>query len=189
MAETHLGYDGYWQQPMRNTLPPMSYVQTAFVSLAGHVGVGVEGSNATVQGDDKWHTNSGNNLALPPMDPYGPSTRWFDVFSRGTNSCTWQASPWVPWVKLSQYNGTVGPGNGTDSRVFVSIDWASAPKRPNATTVNINVTTPCQGLDKYGYKAPMVQLPVQLRSVPSNFTKGFVESDGHVSIQGAHYQP
>lgn len=50
---THLGYDGYWQQPMRNTLPPMQYVQTQFPSLAGHVGVGVEGSNATVQGDDQ----------------------------------------------------------------------------------------------------------------------------------------
>ncbi len=173
---------------MRNTLPAMSYVQTAFVSLAGHVGVGVEGSNATVQGDDKWHTNSGNNLALPPMDPYGPVNRWFDVFSRGTNSCTWTASPWVSWVKLSQYSGTVGPSNGSDSRVFVSIDWASAPKNSSTTTVNINVTTPCQGFDKYGYKAPMVQLPVQLRSVPSNFTKGFVESDGHISVVGAHYQ-
>ena len=173
---------------MRNTLPAMSYVQTAFVSLAGQVGVGVEGSNATVQGDDQWHTNGANNLALPPMDPYGPTTRWFDVFSRGTNSCTWQASPWAPWVRLSQYNGTVGPGNGTDSRVFVSIDWASAPKGPNTTTININITTPCQSFDKYGYKAPMVQVPVQLRSVPANFTKGFVESDGHVSIEGAHYQ-
>ncbi|KAK1775538.1 hypothetical protein QBC45DRAFT_445140 [Copromyces sp. CBS 386.78] len=186
MDQTHLGYDGYWQQPMRNTLPAMVYVQTHFVSLAGHVGVGVEGSNATVQGDDKYHSNSGNNLSLPPMDPYGPATRYFDVFSRGTKDCAWQAAPWQPWVKLSQYNGTVGP-KGSDTRVQVSIDWSKAPKAPFSGAVNINVTNSCRGLDRNGYAEPMVQVPVQIRSVPSNFTKGFVESDGHMAITGAHY--
>ncbi|KAK3385432.1 hypothetical protein B0H63DRAFT_414513 [Podospora didyma] len=187
MDQTHLGFDGYWQQPMRNTLPAMSYVQTAFASVAGHVGLGVEGSNATVQGDDKWHSNSGNNLAIPPMDPYGPLTRYFDVFTRGTKVCTWTASPWQPWVKLSQYTGTVGP-KGSDTRVFVSIDWASAPKGPYSSTININVTTPCRGMDKYGFRAPMIQVPINIRAIASNFTKGFVESDGHVAITGAHYQ-
>lgn len=172
---------------MRNSLPAMTYVQTQFMALPGHVGVGVEGSNATVAGDDKWHSNSGNNLQVPPLDQYGPVSRYFDVFSRGTNSCTWAAAPWQPWVKLSQYNGTIGP-NGSDSRVHISIDWANAPKAPNMTVVvNINITTPCsKGL--YGYGAPMVQVPVMSRQVPSNFTKGFVESDGHVSIEGPHYQ-
>ncbi|KAK0630461.1 hypothetical protein B0T17DRAFT_489746 [Bombardia bombarda] len=186
MDQTHLGYDGYWQQPMRNTLPAMTYVQTKLVSLAGHVGVGVEGLNASVQGDDKYHSNSGNNLVLPPMDPYGPVTRWFDVFSRGTKDCKWQASPWASWVKVSPSSGTVGP-KGSDTRVRVSIDWASAPKSFSGT-VNINITTPCRGLDKHGYAEPMVQVPVSVRSVSSNFTSGFVESDGHVSITGAHYQ-
>ncbi|KAK0712816.1 hypothetical protein B0T26DRAFT_649388 [Lasiosphaeria miniovina] len=189
MDQTHLGYDGYWQQPMRNSLPAMTYVQTAFASVAGHVGVGVEGSNATVQGDDKYHTNSGNNLAVPPLDPYGPATRYFDVFTRGTQDCAWTASPWAPWVKLSQYTGVVGPGAGSsDTRVFVSVDWAAAPKAPFADTVNINITTPCRGKDRYGFKAPMVQVPVTARTVPADFARGFVESDGHVAISGAHYQ-
>jgi hypothetical protein len=91
-------------------------------------------------------------------------------------------------VKLSQYNGTVGGSNGSDTRVYVSIDWANAPSAPNATTVNINITTPCRAFDKYGYNVPLIQVPVQIRTVPSNFTKGFVESDGHVSIEGPHYQ-
>lgn len=121
------------------------------------------------------------------MDPYGPATRYFDVFSRGTNSCSWNAAPWAPWVKLSQYNGSTGP-NGSDTRVFISIDWANAPPKPNMTTVNINITTPCRGLDKYAYSPPMVQVPVYLRAVPSNFTTGFVESDGHIAIEGPHYQ-
>ncbi|KAK2071563.1 hypothetical protein P8C59_005975 [Phyllachora maydis] len=188
MDQTHLGYDGYWQQPMRNSLPAMTYVQVDFVSLAGQVGVGVEGSNASVQGDDQWHPNSGNHLALPPLDPYGPITRYFDVFSRGTQACDWRASAATTWVKLSQYTGTVGPGNGSDTRVYVSVDWASAPTAPNSTTVNISFHTACRGLDRYGYRVPTVQAPVVIRTVPSNFTQGFVESDGHVSIEGPHYQ-
>nr|XP_036578602.1 immunoglobulin i-set domain-containing protein [Colletotrichum truncatum]KAF6785897.1 immunoglobulin i-set domain-containing protein [Colletotrichum truncatum] len=188
LDQTHLGYDGYWQQPMRNTLPDMRFVQTAFPSLGGEIGVGVEGSNASVQGDDKWHTNSANDLATPPLDPYGALTRYFEVFTRGTQGCEWTASPWQPWVKLSQYNGTVGGNNGTDTRVHVSIDWENAPKAPNATQVYINITTPCRGLERYAGPGQRVIIPVVNRAVPSNFTKGFVESDGHVSIEGPHYQ-
>ena len=168
---------------MRNTLPAMTYVQTAFVSLAGHVGVSIEGSNATIGGDDKYHANSGNILVLPPLDQYGAATRYFDVFFRGTNSCTWNAVPVQPWVKLSQYTGSVGP-NGSDTRVFVSIDWAQAQTQ----TVNINVTTPCRVLDRYSFREPFIQIPVDTRSVPASFSQGFVESDGHVAIEGPHYQ-
>jgi hypothetical protein len=166
----------------------MTYVQTAFSGISGQVGVGVEGSNATVQGDDKWHGNSGNTLVVPSMDPYGALTTWFDVFSRGTDSCAWTASPWAPYVKLSQYNGTVGGSEGKDTRVWISIDWENAPKAPNSTVVNINVTTPCRSYDKYGFPEPLVQVPVSNRIVPSTFTEGFVESDGHVAIDGVHYQ-
>jgi hypothetical protein len=165
----------------------MSYVQTTLVSLAGHVGIGVEGSNATVPGDDKWHGNSANDLTLPPMDRYGPTSRFFDVFWRGTNSCDWKASPEVPWIKLSQNTGTVGP-KGADVKVLVSIDWKSIPSDAKSKTYYINVTTPCRSYDKYAYREPRVLLPVNLRTVPDSFKKGFVESDGVVSIEGPHYQ-
>ncbi|KAF6843712.1 immunoglobulin i-set domain-containing protein [Colletotrichum musicola] len=188
LDQTHLGYDGYWQQPMRNTLPDMRFVQTAFPSLGGEIGVGVEGSNASVQGDDKWHTNSGNDLTTPPLDPYGAITRYFEVFTRGTQACEWNASPWQPYVKLSQYNGTVGGDNGTDTRVYVTIDWENAPRAPNTTQVYVNITTPCRGLERYAGPGQRVIIPVVNRAVPSNFTEGFVESDGHVSIEGPHYQ-
>lgn len=53
---------------MRNTAPPLSFVQELETSLAGNIGVGVEASNATVAGDDAYHANSGGTLVLPPMD-------------------------------------------------------------------------------------------------------------------------
>ncbi|KAJ4292856.1 hypothetical protein N0V88_005514 [Collariella sp. IMI 366227] len=130
MDQTHLGYDGYWQQPMRNALPAMQYVQTDFAAVAGEIGIGVEGSNATVKGDDRWHPNSGNDLTTPPLDPFGPKTRYFEVFSRGNKECNWTAASPQLWLKLSQTTGTVSP-NLPDQRIFISVDWSSAPPPPS----------------------------------------------------------
>lgn len=171
---------------MRNALPAMVHVQTDFVALAGEIGVGVEGSNATVQGDDRWHGNSGNELTLPPMDPYGPETRYFDVFARGVEDCTWNAAASQPWVKLSKSTGKVGVSH-PDTRVFVSVDWKSAPKAPFSDTIKINITTPCIGMNRFGFDDPHVLLPIQSRALPTSFKKGYVESDKHVSIPGSSF--
>ncbi|KAL1901028.1 hypothetical protein Sste5346_002093 [Sporothrix stenoceras] len=183
MDQTHLGYDGYWQQPMRNSLPAVTYVQTAFAALSGEIGVGIEGSNATVPGDDQFHANSGNTLTTPPLEPYGAPRRYFDVFSRGVQACGWTAAASVPWASLSQSAGTVGSGN-PDTRVYVSVDWSEA----TSTTVRINITNACRKFDKYGFQPAAILVPVVVRSVPDTFKRGFVESDGTVSIDGAHYQ-
>ncbi|KAG7117943.1 hypothetical protein HYQ44_006066 [Verticillium longisporum] len=96
LDQTHLGYDGYWQQPMRNTLPDLRYVQDVFPSLGGQYGIGVEGSNASIQGDSKWHALSSSGLEMLPLSPWGAASRYIDVFSRGPKHCNWQASPWEP---------------------------------------------------------------------------------------------
>ncbi|KAF5658562.1 hypothetical protein FHETE_9798 [Fusarium heterosporum] len=188
LDQTHLGYDGYWQQPMRNTLPNLKFVQDIWASLGGEYGVGVEGSNATVMGDDRWHSLSSNILNLPPLEPFGAQSRYIDVFHRGSKSCNWFASPWEDYVQLSQYNGTVGGHNGSDSRVYVSIDWEKAPKAPNTTEVFINVTSDCKGFERYSGQDPRVVATVINRKLPDSFEEGFVESDGHVSIEASHYQ-
>ncbi|KAI0198547.1 hypothetical protein F4808DRAFT_256222 [Astrocystis sublimbata] len=189
MDQTHFGYDGYWQQPMRNVLPAMSYVQSAVSSIAGEVGIAVEGLNASIPGDDKYHANSGNTLVLPPLDPYGPATRWFEVFSRGTTDCDWSATVDLPWVKLSQDKGVAGPVNGTDSRVLVAVEWSATPKVANTTTANIKFTAGCgkEGFTTW-FSSPVVQVPVITREIPSSFASGFVESDKTVAIEAPNYQ-
>lgn len=82
----------------------------------------------------------------------------------------------------------MGPSGPDSTRVYVSIDWSAVPPAPYSGTVNINVTTPCRGMDRYGFPLPRIQVPVRNRAVPDTFTAGFVESDGHVAISGAHYQ-
>ncbi|KUJ24673.1 glycoside hydrolase family 115 protein [Mollisia scopiformis] len=184
LDQTHLGYYGYWQQPMRNTAPPLSFVQNLETSLAGNLGIGVEASNATVSGDDAYHANSGDTLTLPPMDPYGPQTRWIDVFSRGLAGCQWTLASAQPYVIVSPSTGFTGGDNGTDTRAYVSIDWTKAPAAPNTTMVTINITSGC-GSAWGNYPHPTVVVPVTNVAVPSNFT-GFIESDKHISIEAEH---
>lgn len=171
---------------MRNTIPALSYVQELETSLAGNIGIAVEGSNATVPGDDAWHPNSGSTLVLPPMDPYGPRTRWIDIFARGTQSCQWSISPQQPYVHATPNAGsTSGPNsnvNGTDTRVYISIDWSQAPPAPSTTSVTINIASSC---DWGNYAAPTIQVPIHNTAIPSTFT-GFVESDAHISIEASH---
>lgn len=94
----------------------------------------------------------------------------------------------MSYVNLSQTSGTLKADGSADTRVYVSVDWESAPAAPNTTTVSINITNSCRGIDKYGYSLPLVLLPVYNRVPASDFTTGFVESDGHVSIEGPNYQ-
>jgi hypothetical protein len=173
---------------MRNTLPDLRFVQDVWPSLGGEYGVGVEGSNATIMGDSKWHSLSSNVLELPPLEPFGAQSRYIDVFHRGPKSCNWFAAPWEDYVQLSQYNGTVGGNNGSDSRVYVTVDWDKAPKAPNTTEVFINVTSDCKGFERYSGQDPKIVATVINRELPDSFEEGFVESDGHVSIEASHYQ-
>ncbi|KAI9648181.1 hypothetical protein NHQ30_002813 [Ciborinia camelliae] len=185
LDQTHLGYD-YWQQPMRNALPPMSYVQTLETSLAGNIGVGIDGSNATVSGDDSYHALSSEVLTLPPMDPYGPETRYIDIFARGILGCSWNINASQPYVHLSQTSGITGGPNGTDARIYVSVDWPSAPPAPNSTLVTLLINSSCSGGQWGNYGPPSILLPLNQTLIPSNFSNGFIESDRHIAIEAAH---
>ena len=165
---------------MRNTLPPLAYTQQLEESLAGNMGVSVEGSNATVPGDDMWHDLSSNTLTLPPIDPYGPS-RWIDIYSRGNKGFSFEVSPWDSWVHASPSSGSVPASGKGDKRVYLSIDWNKAPAGSSMATINVTVSS-----DDYGnFGQPTIILPVNKTSVPASF-HGFVESDGTVSIEPEH---
>ncbi|TLS29709.1 hypothetical protein PpBr36_01451 [Pyricularia pennisetigena] len=90
--------------------------------------------------------------------------------------------PWQPWLKLLAT--TKRFGGQDDTRVFFKVDWDAVPSNVTSTAVYINITTICGGIDKYGD----VQVPISKRSVPGNYSEGFIEADGMVSIEGEHYQ-
>ncbi|THY08464.1 hypothetical protein D6D03_01081 [Aureobasidium pullulans] len=181
MDQTHIGYQ-YWQQPMRQALPPLQYVQMAERALTGDLGIAVEGSNATVPGDDRFHSLSSMTLYLPTLDPYGPA-RWIDVFHSGTQKVTWNVQSSVPYLNFTQKTGTLSPNGTTDTRIWVSVDWSKVkPGAINSTTINVTSST------DYGtqYSVPKVVISYNNTAAPSNFT-GFVESDRTISIEAEHY--
>ncbi|KAF2110994.1 hypothetical protein BDV96DRAFT_650597 [Lophiotrema nucula] len=181
MDQTHLGYQGYWQQPMRQSSPFLRWVQTSERSLSGDLGVAIEGSNATVPGDDIWHDNGGGSLTLAPVTPYTPA-RWIDIFNMGINSFDWKISA-EPFVKVSKSSGTIA-ADGDDVRVYIDVDWSKAPAGTGMTSV-INITSSTD----YGtqYSAPKINLPINNTVLPSSFSAGFVETSGYVSFEAEHY--
>jgi len=143
MDQTHYGYDNYWQQPMRNSLPgSLSYVQTQLMALPGVMGVSVEGGNGTIPGDDQFHGNGGQTLQLPPMDPFmSTPTRWIDIFSRSVNTpINFYVNTTVPYVTASVVSGTLaamGSPNQTDTRIYLSVDWPNAPVGDTSLTITV----------------------------------------------------
>lgn len=197
MDQTHFGYDNYWQQPMRNSLPgSLSYVQTELNSLTLLMGVTCEGNNGTVPGDDQYHANSGGTLILPPMDPYmSTPTRWIDIFSRGAQPFSYYVNVSASYVAASSQSGTLqasGTANNTDIRTYISVDWASAPVGTSQATIYVQTTSggvfPFDQQFQYGsqYSTATITVTLQNTKAPSNFT-GFIESDRTVSIEPAHF--
>ncbi|KAF2198850.1 hypothetical protein GQ43DRAFT_474173 [Delitschia confertaspora ATCC 74209] len=180
MDQTHMNYQGYWQQPMRQISPALQYVMTMERSLSGDMGVAVERSNASIPGDDKWHDNGGGSLKLPTMNPYSPR-RWIEIFAQGTQSFDWKIQA-EPFVKLSKVSGTMQP-MGQDVRVYIEIDWSKVPTTKSSTVLNVTSST------DYGtqYGMPTVTLPLSNVQVPSTFTSGFVESNGELAFEAEHY--
>jgi hypothetical protein len=181
MDQTHIGYQGYWQQPMRQSSPDLRYVMVQERSLAGDMGIAVEGSNATIPGDDMWHSNGGNSLTLPAITPFTPK-RWIEIASRGTRSFSWNISA-DPFIILSQQAGTIGP-NDPDVRVYIDVDFSKVADNFGKKSI-LNFTSSTD----FGTAGnnPQVMIQVNKTSIPSNFTSGFVESAGQIAIEAEHF--
>jgi hypothetical protein len=191
MDQTHIGYQ-YWQQPMRQALPGLQYVQSLERDLAGDMGVTIANSNATVPGDDMYHTLSSNVLTFTPFDPYGVSSQWIELFNMGTKPFNWNITSNASFVGFSQSSGMIGL-NGTDTRVWATVDWHSAPPGNGMVMINISASEAQYNMydtqTLYGtqYSMPQLMLPYNNTVVPSNFSNGFVESDQHVTIELEHW--
>lgn len=181
MDQTHIGYN-WWQQPMRNVLPPMLYLQPSEVSLAGALGVTAEGTNGSAAGDSIYNpANSDSTQIMPPLDPYGPTERYIDVYMKGPGSTTFQVTPTESWVSANPSSGTLHANGKSDQRVLFSVDWSAAPAGSSMVIINITNSN-----NDYGsFDMPIAWLPVNKTQAPDSFS-GFVESDGHISMEAEH---
>ncbi|KAM3422159.1 hypothetical protein BST61_g2529 [Cercospora zeina] len=191
MDQTHIGYQ-YWQQPMRQTLPPLKYVANMERSLVGDMKVAIQGSNASVPGDDRWHSLSSNALTMEPFDRYG-RPQWIDIFQVGTLPFEWTISANATWVNFSQSAGSLAPED-SDVRVWVNIDWENVPgKHHHLIQVNISRSEDNstqylrQALYGAQFNMPQLWLHINNTQAPEDFTNGFIESDSVLSIQLEHW--
>lgn len=195
LDQTHIGYQ-YWQQPVRNSLPPISYVQSRQLSLAGPLGVTCEGTNASVPGDDRWHALSSNAISLPPMDPSGPPTRWIEVFSRGTGMVAFNVTANDSAVTITPSSGVLNMnGSDLDRRLYVSVDWSQVGSSMSTALINITTSTVTETRDinstkhLYGsYGMPQVMVSLNKTSPIEDLPVGsFIESNGRVAMEAAHF--
>ncbi|KAJ5595740.1 hypothetical protein N7450_002198 [Penicillium hetheringtonii] len=182
MCQAHMGYGDTWHAPSRDAIFGLAYVQRGQNSnlIVGQMGVAVEGHEGVRPGrineeSERTHPSRRDlvpGLTLGLMSRYGPGTRWFDIFTRGTQTIHWKCSAPYPWIFLSETNGVIDP-DSDDSRIVITIDWEQVPTEFDEEVL-ISISSEEGDFEH-------VHLPVKGRQVPKSF-HGFVEGDGCISI-------
>ncbi|MBP7141785.1 MAG: glycosyl hydrolase 115 family protein [Opitutaceae bacterium] len=164
MDQTHLGYVT-WQQPVRNAMPAVTELQ---VPEVGELAIAVEGDPAARPGDYPVPETA----RLPALSPYGPRSRWFDVFNRGKSTIGFRIETSHTWLQASVQSGELGP----DLRVEVGADWDKAPSGITEGRIIVRSAT--------GAPPLTIIVPVDKRPVPVG---SFVESDGYIAIEAPNF--
>jgi len=112
LSQSHIGYQ-YWQQPMRNSMPPISYIskhdQCHHHGQIIHTRYTVENSLGAWPGDNKHNCPLGYDCPDPtllPMDRYGQS-RWVEVGAGGTEDVSFTARAEDDWLIVSPRGGHI----------------------------------------------------------------------------------
>ncbi len=165
MAQKHLGY-AFWNEPPRNVMPAVSEVQ---IPKAGDMGVAVEGSDLV------WPRWGNDSLSLPALSVFDGQQRFVDVFNRGEQPFEFAIRASEPWITLSQTKGRVV----RDQRVLVGVRWDKAPLDVKEATLTVTGPGNARSVIKVPLHNPAGVRPAAVR--------GFVESDGVVAIEAAHF--
>jgi Glycosyl hydrolase family 115/Gylcosyl hydrolase family 115 C-terminal domain/Glycosyl hydrolase family 67 N-terminus len=160
MDQTHIGYTG-WNEPPQNTMPDVKEVSP---SPSPEMGVAAEGS-ATVT----------DSLSLSEFDSFNQQRRYVDLFNRGSGDFSFTARPSAPWINVSSQRGTVEK----DQRLWISIDWSRAPQGLGQGSIEIAQTN--------GKKVSVAVSAFRPEMLDRRSLSGFVEANGYVSIEAAHY--
>jgi hypothetical protein len=164
MDQTHIGYT-YWQQPDKNNMPKVEEIE---VSQPAEMGVAIEGS-------ENWWPNEQSQAVLPDFDPFQNQSFYIDVFNRGQAPFDFAVRVDTSWLIVTPKSGMVEK----EQRLWVSVDWQQAP-----------IGIPQVPITIAGPNGEQVEVQAVIRNPVSprpDKVKGFVESNGYVSIEAAHY--
>ncbi len=114
---------------------------------------------------------------LPAFDRLNDQQYFIDVFLTNNKPLEWTASASAPWIKLSATRGTLSAEAGKKQvRLYVTIDWTKVPANE---TFNGQIRFEADGRH-------MAVAVHGANRILNNF-RGFIENNGYVSIQSAHY--
>ncbi|KAL7425257.1 hypothetical protein Q5752_000945 [Cryptotrichosporon argae] len=188
LVQPHINYQ-YWQGPMRNSMPPVSFVTSHTGSYptgqrwgALHTRFTVSDCRGAWPGDNKFNCPLGYACPDPtllPMDRWGRA-RWVDVGSGGNRDVAFTVVADQPWVVLSTTAGTITGDGKNDARVTIGVDWDAFDTSP---ADEAHVTFDCTDHAHMVVTVPIVRTP----ALPAGF-KGAVQGDGYVAIEAAHFQ-
>ncbi|SDQ19417.1 glycosyl hydrolase 115 family protein [Actinopolyspora saharensis] len=166
------GPQASWQQPQRDNtaLPDAIFPPVRRVELPAVAEMGV-----AIDGSERWWPHAREEAVLPAFSPYqsGPA-QYIEVFNRGSVPFDYGIEPAVPWITVDSRAGRVVE----QVRATVRVDWKKAPEGVNR--VPITVSGPG------GSRVEVLAL-VDNRRLGRRRRNGFVEADGHVSIEGENY--
>ncbi len=168
--------------PVRNSLPPVSYISNRSHSYDHykmiHTRYTVENCLGAWPGDHKHNNDVGYNAPDPTlltMDPYG-RRRWVDVGAGGSQNVSFTAEPDCDWLIATPNKGNIRNDGSTDVRVWISVDWKKIKAQVGHVTFSSSDGS-----------SIVVSVPVANRAVPTDF-HGAVEGDGYIAIEAAHFQ-
>jgi Glycosyl hydrolase family 115/Gylcosyl hydrolase family 115 C-terminal domain/Glycosyl hydrolase family 67 N-terminus len=164
MDQTHIGYT-FWNEPPVNNMPAVRRIE---LPAMPSMGVAVEGSESA------W-PDAANPPVIPDFDVFEQQKRFVDLFNRGRSSFTFQAKASVPWIKLSETQGTVA----REQRIWVSIDWARVPQGSQSGSVEF--------VSDSGQRVSITVNTFRPATPSRTKLRGYVETEHYVSVEAPHY--
>ncbi|MCC9167364.1 glycosyl hydrolase 115 family protein [Pontibacter harenae] len=164
MDQTHISYT-YWQQPEKDVMPEVSQVN---LPAGADMGVAIDGCA-------NWWPMEKSEAVLPTLTPFGQEAFYIDVFNRGQAAFDYKVETIAKWLKVTPQQGKVDKGQ----RLWVSVNWKKAPRGQQRAPITIT-----------GPNGSKVVVQASINN-PSGTkvgkVKGFVESNGYVAMDAAHY--
>lgn len=165
MSQIKLGYIT-WQQPNAEVMPAVSEIRPV---EKPSMALSIEGSTVS------WPSYNARPAQLPPLDSIARGTRWIDIFNRGKSPFAFTVKADHPWVTVSRQSGSVNDAE----RIEVGAQWDVVPIGKSEARLTVQASTGQQLTVALSVNKPA--------TLPPDKFDGFVESDGHIAIEAAHY--
>jgi GH35 family endo-1,4-beta-xylanase len=107
------------------------------------------------------------------FNPYDGQAHCIDIYSRRNSPISFTTQSGAPWLTVAPASGTVTQ----EQRIWITVDWSRVPADARQATFTIT--------GDGGAPVP-VTIPLDRPGPPASF-KGFLETNGYVSIDAEHY--